>query len=60
MAGPCQLLQGAVEEGWFCGTLPLSRRLHSERPILPLKGEIHDCLGVGHLGNPESGLPCAG
>lgn len=42
------------------GHTPSSRRLHSERPILPLKGEAQDCLGVGQLGNPESGLPCVG
>lgn len=44
------------------GHTPFSRRLHSEKLILPLKGEIHDLfgLGMGNFWNPESGFPCAG
>lgn len=44
------------------GHTPFSRGLHSEKLILPLKGEIHDWfgLGMGNFWNPESGFPCAG
>lgn len=44
------------------GHAPFSRGLHSQRLILPLKGEIHDLfgLGMGNFWNPESGFPCAG
>lgn len=39
MAGPCQLFQGAVEEGWFCGT-------HSPFPdACTLRGRFYPSRG---------------